>query len=253
MAADLREPLLDPGLVARLLAAPDRDTLAHGLLAAASGFDEVQEVFAYRLEGGRAAPVAMLSSSGLGGAGRRVALWVSDFHARDPVMAPGHVPGRPHGFSRRVSASEIRHPLYREVCFEDPRFVDKLSFGWEDGRTSLVLNFYRGRGSRVRPPRRLLTLANIGLSALATRLDQSAPGGKTGHDVGWIEARLAQRFPALTAREREVCARTVAGWSAKRIAQALGIGHGTVLTYRQRGYARFGFSRAADFLSGLVN
>jgi len=253
METSRHEEPLDPHLIARLVAARERPDFAQELLAAAQQFDAVQEVFAYRLDPSRLSPSVLLSSSGLNGADRRVALWVSEFHAIDPLMADDGGVFVGHGFTRRVRASEINDPVYREICFEDPRFVDKLSFGWQEGGQTLVLNFYRGRGGQKRLSGRLSTLANIGLSAVVQRFEIAHVSTHQGHDIEWIEARMALRFPQLSSRERQVCARTVAGWSAQTIAQTLGISAGTVLTYRQRAYVRLGYSRAADFLPGLMN
>jgi DNA-binding CsgD family transcriptional regulator len=60
-------------------------------------------------------------------------------------------------------------------------------------------------------------------------------------------------FPQLSQRERQVCARTLAGWTAKQIGRALGLRTATVLTYRQRAYQRFGFRSASDFLQTLLH
>jgi len=44
----------------------------------------------------------------------------------------------------------------------------------------------------------------------------------------------------LTRREREVCARAAVGMTVEATALDLGISRTTVLTYRQRAYARLG-------------
>lgn len=253
MRARPHEEPLDPQLVARLMAAQDSPDFARELLAAAQQFDAVQEVFAYRIDPTRFPPSVLLSSSGLQGSDRRVALWVSDFHSIDPLTTARVPVSIGQGFTRLIRASEICHPVYREVCFEDPRFIDKLSFGWQDENQSLVLNFYRGPGSQKRLSGSLLTLANIGLAAVAQRARVMPASRPPGHDIDWIESRMALRFPQLSTRERQVCARTLAGCSSHTIALELCISAGTVLTYRQRAYVRLGFSRATDFLPQLMN
>lgn len=253
MRTQPHEAPLDPHLLARLVSVRDSPDFASELLVAAQQFDAVQEVFAYQIGSARFPPLVLLSSSGQDGSDHRVASWVSDFHSIDPLVASRRTASAGTGLTRCVRASEIRDPVYREVCFEDPRFIDKLSFVWQDDNQSLVLNFYRGRGSRGRLSGRLATLANIGLATAAAHARTAPASPRQGRDIDWIEARIALRFPQLTMRERQVCARTLAGWSARTIADALGISAGTVLTYRQRAYARFDFSRASDFLPGLMD
>jgi DNA-binding CsgD family transcriptional regulator len=255
MGTNIHEEPLDPHLLVRLISARDRQDFADELLSAAQQYDAVQEVFAYRLGPSKHPPSVILSSSGLGGAMHRVAMWVADFHAIDPLKTM-HLPSVPgQGFTRRVLASEIYNPVYREVCYENPRFIDKLSFCWHDSEQSLVLNFYRGHGSNDHLSGRLQTLANIGLAAVAKRAQQAPQNSENSpqQDLEALHVRLTQRFPQLSTRECQVCARTIAGWSAQTIAQALGISMATVLTYRQRAYARLNFSRASDFLPALLD
>ncbi len=89
-------------------------------------------------------------------------------------------------------------------------------------------------------------LATLSLAALCRSADRPPL-------VTVFEQRLAADFPQLTPRERQVCARTVAGWSAASTATSLGLTRASVLTYRQRAYHKLGFSRAADFLERLVH
>lgn len=111
----------------------------------------------------------------------------------------------------------------------------------------MVLSFYRRRAGD-HALQRLAGLANLGLTALA----RSVPDMAGAASIGRIDARIAAVYPQLTRRERQVCVRTLAGWSARAIAATLGIGPASVLTYRQRAYRRLGFSCAADFLGVFV-
>lgn len=71
--------------------------------------------------------------------------------------------------------------------------------------------------------------------------------------VGRLEQRLSLRFAQLSPREREICALTLAGAPAEEIAARLDIRRSTVLTYRQRAYQRYGFTRSSDFLDAIVD
>jgi len=66
-----------------------------------------------------------------------------------------------------------------------------------------------------------------------------------------LEQRFAARFPALTPREREICARAAIGVSVEGAALDLGIATSSVLTYRKRAYRRLGISSAYE-LARLV-
>jgi DNA-binding CsgD family transcriptional regulator len=66
-----------------------------------------------------------------------------------------------------------------------------------------------------------------------------------------LEERFAQRFPELTPRERQVCARAAIGVSIEGAALDLGIGSASVLTYRKRAYQRLGITSAFE-LARLV-
>ncbi len=66
-----------------------------------------------------------------------------------------------------------------------------------------------------------------------------------------LERRFAERFPALTPRERQVCARAAIGISVEGAALDLGIGAASILTYRRRAYLRLNVSSAYE-LARLV-
>ena len=62
--------------------------------------------------------------------------------------------------------------------------------------------------------------------------------------------RQAHRTSQLP--ERAVCARTLAGRTAREIGAELGLGVGTVLTYRQRAYQKLGVSRSNELLAAVM-
>ena len=66
-----------------------------------------------------------------------------------------------------------------------------------------------------------------------------------------IERRFGRRFPALSPRERQACARAVIGLTAEGAALELGIALSSVLTYRKRAFRRLGVTSAAE-LAPLV-
>lgn len=71
------------------------------------------------------------------------------------------------------------------------------------------------------------------------------------HAIPEIECRFGRRFPQLTLRERQACARAVVGMTAEGAALELGIALSSVLTYRKRAFRRLGVSSAGE-LAALI-
>nr|WP_279338748.1 helix-turn-helix transcriptional regulator [Sphingomonas sp. BGYR3] len=67
-----------------------------------------------------------------------------------------------------------------------------------------------------------------------------------------LETRIRTEYPLLSARERQVLARTLTGEHADDTAAMLNMARGTVLTYRQRAYQKYGLGNASAFLSRLL-
>ena len=247
--ASQAEPF-DADLGGALLEIAETPAFAESFLATAQRFSEVSEIFAYSLVEG-SAPQPLLSSSEVGGCGERAGIYARSFYHHDPVAWIRRTTPVGHGFVKRVASDEIASSDYRVICFDRPQFAEKLCFGWHGRTHSIVLSFYNRSPAATATPC-LAGLANIGLSVLAARL-KHVPVTTPPDVVTRLETHLEQNFPELTPRERAVCARTQAGWSAKKIARDLGICAATVLTYRQRAYQRFCFSSAHDFLDRMLD
>lgn len=236
--------LIDPDLAASLLEARDQDLFATRLLELAHASAGVEELLAYRVEAG--APRVLASTSGLGDAGERAGAWARRFHRSDPVVAARLRAAPGSGFACRVPATAIELGEYRRLCFDRPRFVEKICFGWRKPDHALVVSFYQRHGEAEPDMARLGALAQLTITGLS-RLARQAPPL-----VERIAERLALAHPGLTAREREVCARTLAGQTARQIGAELSLGVGTVLTYRQRAYQKLGMHKASDLLAAIM-
>ena len=149
-------------------------------------------------------------------------------------------------------AEEIRHADYRKTFFE--RFsirhrlsvVKRVSNGW------LALNLSRrSRCFSAEEVAGVSMLSRLALPLFAQqdRLKTKTTGGN--FSVAEMERRLEAIGKGLTTREREVCARTIAGISAEGAGLDLGISTASVLTYRQRAYRRANVSNAMQ-LAALV-
>lgn len=242
----LPEPV-DPRIGASLIEAAGRETFGDVLLDAAQRYDFVEEVFAYRI-GTDGKPVVVGSSSGLDRSDERAELFARRFYRDDPARSIWEETPVGQVFARRVHATQILLHDYRAICFDQPAFADKLCFGWRGKDESLFLSMYRRGAAEWEGAARLAALASVALSAIAQKPQQ---GSASLADR--LEQRLARSYPDLRGRELQVCARTMAGQNADEIAEELGIGRATVLTYRQRAYQRYGFSGSSDFLPAILD
>ena len=239
--------LIDPDFAADLIDAAGGAGFPARILGLAHDLAGIEEIFAYQVEA-TGAPKALVSSSDIEHVAARAAWYARRFHHIDPanIARQQALPGT--GFVKRVPIEEILQPDYRRICFERPRFNEKLCYGWRGGARSFVVSFY----SRAPIPHgvaALDALAQIVLTGLAR--DRRPRDAEALVDV--FERRLSSLYPALTSREREVTARTLAGATARDIAGQLGVSSGTVLTYRQRTYQKLGVSKASDLLASMTH
>lgn len=240
--------LIDPDTAAELLDLRDPAMFSERLLETAHTAAGVDELFAFRVDG-NAAPLALASSSGLGNAEERAQAYAKRFHRSDPAVAARLATAPGTGFHLRVPAASIELGAYRKLCFEQPRFVEKICFGWRKPDHALVVSFYQ-RHDGVEPNlAQLGALAQLAITGLTRMSARPSHGPRFVEEV---ERRLASAHAVLTSREREVCARTLVGRTAREIGEELGISLGTVLTYRQRAYQKLGMSRASNLLSAIM-
>ena len=237
---------LDIDLNVNLINSAGTTQFTDTLLSAAHTIAGVDEVFGYLAEpGGR--PRTLTTGSSISGVEERVEQYSQSFYRDDPAVwnqAELHL-----GFAMRISADEIRRRDYRRVCFERPRFAEKLSFGWHTADGLIVLNFYKRNLTDLHAIVKLAKLADIALSALK----RIQPSHSNDAFIKEMEARLKRTNPKLARREKEICARTIAGWTAKQISQDLGITSTTVYTYRQRAYRRLNITSATALLPALLH
>lgn len=238
----------NPEAGARLVEAVGTPEFGPALLGIAQSISMVDELFGYLVED-EDEPRVIVSSGALPGLETRVAEYVHRFYRHDPAVR--EVRQIPIGdtFVQRIGLSSIMQHDYRRLCFDDPGFAEKLSFGWRGAGYLLVLSFYRGEASDETALQRLTSLANM---TLAVMVRHHAPI-KRENIVLVCERRIRRSFPQLSQRETQVCARTIAGHTASAIARELATTSGTVLTYRRRAYQKLGFNQASDFLPALIN
>lgn len=236
--------LIDPDLAAGLIDARDPELFATRLLEVAHSATGVEELFAYRI--GEGAPMVLASTSDLGDVADRAGAYARRFHRSDPLTAVRQATALSSGFACRIPAESIELGEYRKLCFERPRFTEKICFGWRKPDHDLVVTFYQRHGEVEPDMAQLGALAQLAITGL-TRL---APNPVPLLDR--VRHRLALTHPRLTVREREVCARTLVGETARQIGEELLLGIGTVLTYRQRAYQKLGMNKSNDLLAAIM-
>ncbi len=241
--------LVDAELGASLISDVGSTRFGSTLLSAAQQYAPVEEVFAYRIIEGEA-PDMLASCSMLQDASDRAERYLKRFYSHDPAVQTRLDTAIGNGFTDCVRDVQIIPYDYRSICFEKPKFAEKICFGWRGETHTHVLSFYRKDYGGQEDIRLLTSLANISLAALARQSQQIASPQISLFDN--IERRLQTAYPMFTPREREICAHSLAGLSSSKIAEKLGIKPNSVYTYRQRAYQRVGASCANDLLKKLL-
>lgn len=171
------------------------------------------------------------------------ALYSSTLFERDPLY-------RLAKFKRGAVAPVVYHirrndldPLYREKVFERANFLEKAAILIRGKRSFYCLNMYRmqkGGGYETATFRRIQNAAPF-LSSLVQKHAELLELGSPVFDLDTVTARLHRVCQhRLTAREIEVCARIVCGYSSTAIALDLDVSVNTVYTHRRHAYERLG-------------
>lgn len=170
----------------------------------------------------------------------------------DPVwQAYGAAPAEHDMAVLRVRPGDIASAGFRRTFFDQPGIVERVSVIQRGSREWRVLNVSRHHSHGCFSDGELSAL--VGLAALALpmlphnrRQRANPPPPLT---VAQLEERFASRFPGLTLRERQVCARAAIGMSVEATALDLQIAKTSVLTYRQRAYQRLAVTSPYELCS----
>lgn len=140
---------------------------------------------------------------------------------------------------QRIRPSDISSPGFRRRFFDDAGIVERVSVVQRGTDSWRGLNVVRHETDGYFSDDELTSLINLAWLALPMLpLNRTQAGNVQQLTVPQLEDRFSTRFPALTRREREVCARAAIGMTVEATALDLQIGKTSVLTYRQRAYAR---------------
>ncbi|HET8696195.1 MAG TPA: helix-turn-helix transcriptional regulator [Gammaproteobacteria bacterium] len=162
--------------------------------------------------------------------------------ARDPLGdAFSAAPHSSNVAMQRVRPADIASPGFRRRFFDDAGIVERISMVQRGADAWRGMNIVRHAADGLCSDDELSSL--IGLACLVLPmlpLNRSRTAGVRPVSVTQLETRFAERYPCLTRRERQVCARAAMGMSVEATARDLRIGKTSVLTYRQRAYQRLG-------------
>jgi len=171
----------------------------------------------------------------------------------DPIGDLYRAAARPGDIAvQRVRPGDIGSAEFRRRFFDEPGIVERISLVQRGANGWRGLNVARHRSDGVFSDRELDALAGLARLALPM-LPHARPSGAFGTAVtsAHLEERFARQWPALTRRERQVCARAALGLSVEATAIELGIAKTSVVTFRQRAYRRLGVTSPFE-LCGLV-
>lgn len=217
---------------------------------------------AFRYDNGLQARVVMTASAGGGPAALRSARVYAGSglfrHDRLRGVIPAGTGEAVNGAPAivRLRRAEIADAGYGERLWDRFGLIDRLSaLALLDGHWS-ALNLYRDRTQAAfsnTEVARFTSLAPLAMALLRRHLAALQPGAQDGPATRLSpEAAhaLLGRLPArLSAREREVCALTLAGQTRDGIALVLGIATSSVATLRARAYRKLGIHGAGELFA----
>jgi DNA-binding CsgD family transcriptional regulator len=188
-------------------------------------------------------------------------VFVNRFWDQDPVnRANFSAHDLDRGVIVRMPMNEFQRIPYRRDCYSVA--------GWSSGGVNLIervsllrqrdhklvrIDFFRPREAgayRDGDVTRIAASADV-LLALTARHARGMPATTVINSRPNLEKVIRRIAPDLPQREVQVCAGIAMGLSSVAIAQTLGIGINTVLTYRKRAYARLQISSHNELLRAV--
>ncbi|MDQ2642127.1 MAG: helix-turn-helix transcriptional regulator [Pseudomonadota bacterium] len=177
------------------------------------------------------------------------------YRSLDPIDALLRAPAQEGDIvMQRVQPADITCSAFRRTFFEETGIIERISViqrGTDGWRGLNVARHARQGLCSDGELEAIAGLARLALPMLPLVRGEAAPAGRL--TVPMLEERLAACHPALTLRERQVCARAAAGLSVAASAQDLGIAGTSVVTYRQRAYRRLGVASPLELCRLVAN
>jgi DNA-binding CsgD family transcriptional regulator len=140
---------------------------------------------------------------------------------------------------QRVRPGDIVSPGFRRRIFDEAGIIERVSVIQRGPDSWRAMNVARHVSDGCFSDSEIDSLVSLACLLLPMLpLNRKQQSGRLSLTVAQLEERFASRYGALTARERQVCARAAIGMSVEATALDLGIGKTSVLTYRRRAYHR---------------
>lgn len=153
----------------------------------------------------------------------------------------GHSQANPSPLLCHITAPEVP-AQHRSRVYEAHGMAERVSIVQRQAASIFAINFYRHDHQRPFSDGQLSDFESLAPALLA--LTQKQIELARSHRVKRSAVEWAQQLqthePALTPRERDVCARLLVGMTQEGIAADLGLGLPTVKTYRNRAFGRLG-------------
>ena len=144
-----------------------------------------------------------------------------------------------------IQSNDIDNADYRDNCYTAVRIAERISLCETRSDGIMRANFYHARGFTPEQKTAIADAAGLLMPLLWRHAKGRDRVLRTFED---FDIRLEEVAPALTERERQVCALIAIGVSSEGIALRLGISINTVLTYRKRAYTRLGITSQNELL-----
>lgn len=251
----------DAAAHAQVLERLGRDDFGAALLAWLAPTLRAAHATAFRFDSGLQARVVLTASAGGGAAALRSArVYAGSGLARHDRLR-GLIPPRGEALEGapaivRLRREEIADAAYGKRLWDRFGLVDRLSaLALLDGHWC-AFNLYRERAGgafAAREVGRFAALAPLLLALLRRHLAALQPAAQDGPATRLspeAAEALLHRLPArLSAREREVCALTLAGHTREGIGLALGIAPSSVATLRRRAYRKLAIHGAGELFA----
>jgi DNA-binding CsgD family transcriptional regulator len=154
---------------------------------------------------------------------------------------------------QRVRPMHIASAGFRRRVFDDAGIVERVSVIQRGPDAWRVINVARHANDGLFSDGEINLLVSMACLALPMLpLSRNQQECRPQLSVEQAEERFARRFPELTLRERQVCARAAVGMSVEATALALQVAKTSILTYRRRAYERLRVSSPYE-LCALVS
>jgi len=184
--------------------------------------------------------------------------YVAEHHIQDPNFSDLMQATRSRRvLVRRHDFSRLKTKAYQTRFYTSVGVVDKLSYIWRSGRTAYYVNLYRNTvsGTYTAAEVQGLTvisrfLANlIRLHSARLKLATTIHSNE-GADIA--ERLIALLDARLTVRETMVLSRILKGMQTEGIALDLEVKPATVVTFKQRAYAKLGIATQAELFARCI-